>query len=56
MFACGWTSSQNIVRPNTSNMLGIIQAIGIDERVETKSLSPSPTVNQSEKFRDSNDN
>ena len=40
------------VRPNTSNILGVVRAIDAGKRVETKSLSPSPTVNQTENFRD----
>ena len=32
--------------------LGVVWAIGVDKRIETKSLSPSPTVNLSEKFHD----
>ena len=43
---------KNIVWPNTSNTLGVVRVIGIGKRVETKSLSTSPTINQSKKFHD----
>ena len=46
------SQNKNIVRPNTSNALGVVRAIGVGKRVKTIALSPLLTVNQSEKFHD----
>ena len=49
-FVCLWLNDipkLKIVQPNASNTLGVVQALGV-----SKCLSPSPTVNQSEKFHD----
>ena len=46
-------TSRNKILSDLIPAIRVVRANGVGKRVETKSLSPSPTVNQSERFRDS---
>ena len=47
LFACGRETPYKIVRPDTINLLVVVRIVGINIRIVTQDLSPSPGVSPS---------